>query len=90
MIEEEYEAVFEKFDQDKSGFLEKEEAKLLFKDLCNEKAPQSYVFSEENFVSKFKEWDLDGSGTISKEELKALLIKGVIEIYTAEIANLGV
>ncbi len=35
-MEGEYEAIFEKFDQDKSGFLEKGEAKLLFKDLCND------------------------------------------------------
>ena len=88
LIEKEYPVMFEEFDKDKSGVLDKEEAKLLFKSLCKDGAPQGFEFSEENFAAKFKEWDLDGDGTISKDELYMLLLKGAIDMFTAEMAKL--
>ena len=39
MIEEEYESTFEKYDTNKNGVIDKDEAKTMFKDLCTEGAP---------------------------------------------------
>ena len=88
IIEKEYPVMFEEFDKDKSGALDKEEAKLLFKKLCTAGAPQGYEFSEENFAKKFTEWDLNGDGTICKDEIYMLLLKGAIDMFNAELAKL--
>ena len=53
MIEGEYESMFEKYDTNKNGVIDKDEAKTMFKDLCTEGAPQGFVFTEENFAAKF-------------------------------------
>ena len=53
IAEELYPQKFEEFDTNKSGVLEKDEAKLLFQSLCSEGAPQGYVFTDENFTAKF-------------------------------------
>ena len=39
MIEGEYESMFEKYDTNKNGVIDKDEAKTMFKDLCTEGAP---------------------------------------------------
>ena len=73
MVEEKYESMFEKYDTNKNGVIDRDEAKEMFKDLCFDEVSQGFQFTEENFASKFNEWGINGSGTISKDEFKILL-----------------
>ena len=87
VIEKEYERMFEEFDINKNGVLEKDEAKEMFKELCKD---GTYQFSDESFDDKFKEWDADNSGAICKKELKSLLLKWMNDMFKSELAKLEV
>ncbi len=67
--------MFEKYDTNKNGVIDRDEAKKMFKDVYFDEVPQGFQFNEENFAAKFNEWDINGSGTISKDEFKILLLK---------------
>ena len=90
MIEGEYESMFEEYDTNKNGVIDKDEAKEMFKKMCVQGAPQGYEFTEENFAAKFKEWDVDGSGTISKDEIKTLIFKNLTDTYKESMALYGI
>ncbi len=62
--------MFEIYDTNKNGVIDRDEAKEMFKDLCFDEVP-----NEENFAAKFNEWDINGSGTFSKDEFRILLLK---------------
>lgn len=62
--------IWDKYDVDKNGELEMEEAKMLFDDSLQQIGMHEHVGDCEKFVQEFKEFDTDGGGTIDKEEAK--------------------
>jgi Ca2+-binding EF-hand superfamily protein len=63
--------VFEKYDTDKSGYLDKKEMKELFKNL-NRQLERFYSDHEQERI--FKNLDKNGDGRISLEEFKRFYI----------------
>ena len=67
--------IWQQYDVDHSGALDKDETKQFVKKTLND-MDDSGEFSEEDFDACFKEFDKDGSGTIEKDEM-AIFIKKV-------------
>ena len=71
------EDIWDEYDKNNSGTLDKEETKLFVKktltDMSNGAGDD---FSDEDFEACFKEFDKDGNGTIEKDEM-AVFIKKV-------------
>ena len=69
--------IWDTYDVDKSGALDKEETKAFVKKtLCDMEGADGGEFSEEDFEACFAEFDKDKSGTIEKDEM-AVFIKKV-------------
>ena len=69
--------IWNEYDKDGSGALDKEETKLFVKKtLCDMSGVDGDDFSNEDFEACFKEFDKDGNGTIEKDEM-AVFIKKV-------------
>ena len=69
--------IWQEYDKDNSGELDKEETKAFVKKtLCDMADGDGGEFSEEDFDACFKEFDKDGNGTIEKDEM-AIFIKKV-------------
>lgn len=66
--------IWDNFDKDKSGFLDKNEAKQFVKSTLMEVGDNG-EFSETEFEKCFKEFDKDGNGKITKEEMKAFIMR---------------
>ena len=67
--------IWDKYDKDMSGFLDKEETKAFVKDTMQEMSDNG-EWKDEEFEKCFAEFDKDGSGTIEKAEM-TLFIKKV-------------
>ena len=63
--------IFEHYDDDKNGTLDKEECKKFIMSAIEEMGvgPDNEVFNENDFEECFKKVDVDGSGTIDKDEM---------------------
>ena len=66
--------IWTKYDQDNSGFLDKEETKKFVKDTMQEMSDGG-EWNDEEFDKCFKEFDKDGSGTIEKGEMTVFIKK---------------
>ena len=60
--------IFEKFDADNSGTIDKAEAKTIFMDELKKGGTTKVVFDEEAFENWFKLADVNGDGSVSFEE----------------------
>ena len=60
--------LWDKYDDDYNGFLDKDETRNFMKDILNQ-VPNAQEFSEDAFNELFIEFDEDESGTIEKHEL---------------------
>ena len=69
VIDKSIESIWLLYDQDHSGYLDKDETKKFVQNILNN-AGENNKYSESNFEKCFKEFDMDGSGTISKDEMK--------------------
>ena len=69
------EDIWQEYDKDNSGSLDKEETKKFVQNTLSE-MNDSGEFSESDFDACFKEFDKDNSGTIEKDEM-AIFIKKV-------------
>ena len=67
--------IWDEYDTDRSGSLDKEETKLFVKNTLSE-MNDSGDFSEADFDACFREFDKDNSGSIEKDEM-AIFIKKV-------------
>ena len=70
------EDIWNEYDKDGNGHLDKEEAKSFVKKTLVEAAGGEGDFTDEDFDACFAEFDKDKSGTIEKEEM-AVFIKKV-------------
>ena len=66
--------IWDKFDTDKSGALDRSETKEFIKKALHN-IEENESFSEEDFDACFKEFDRDGSGLIEKEEMTHFIMK---------------
>ena len=66
------EAIFEKYDTDKSGTLDKKECKKFVEEKLVEMLG-SDKYDESQFESIFQAFDTDGSGSIDKAELTVFM-----------------
>jgi len=73
-IEKCIEKIWNTYDKDNSGFLDKAETKAFVKDTLTVMG-ENGEFYEADFEPCFKELDLDGSGAISKYEMKIFIKK---------------
>ena len=60
--------IWQQYDQDNSGELDKEETRQFVFETLREMSDDCQ-FSHEDFEKCFQEFDADGSGTIEKEEM---------------------
>ena len=68
--------MWDTYDADNSGSLDKEETKKFIKDTLVKIKP-GHDFSDEIFDKMFKSFDTDGSGTVEKSEM-AQFVKKII------------
>ena len=82
------ESTFQFYDRDKSGFLEKNEVKLLLKEaFMSEEVNLTQEFDqklEESLEEFIKHIDKNKDGRIGKDELKAALEPYILEIFDKE------
>ena len=62
-------AIWDKYDTDLNGSLDKEETKRFVQDTISDVADTTQVFNDRDFDQCFAEFDVDGSGTIEKDEM---------------------
>ena len=67
--------IWEKYDLNKNGFLDKEETKRFCEQTLSEMAPDGKGFSDEDYDWYFKEFDKDGSGFVGREEMAKFVKK---------------
>ena len=67
--------IWSKYDDDNSGELDKEEAKLFVQDTLAGVDAESNGFSDEDFDACFLLFDKDGSGSIDKSEMVQFIIQ---------------
>ena len=61
--------IWEKYDDDNSGELDKDETREFVQDIIGNMDDEQSVFTDEQFDSIFEIFDEDGSGTIDKDEM---------------------
>ena len=64
--------IWDQFDRDKSGYLDKSEARAFIQNSLFELGEVG-EFTEDDFQKCFQEFDKDGNGTISKDEMKTFI-----------------
>ena len=74
-IAEVVESIWEIYDVDKSGDLDKEETRKFCNDTMGEKDESGNTkgISDEDFDEIFEKFDEDGSGTVDKDEMVAFI-----------------
>lgn len=72
-FEEAVEKIWNEFDKDKNGVLDKKELRPFVKLVC-QGLPDGTEFDESEFEKLFADLDENGDGVISKEEIKSFLI----------------
>ena len=72
VIELYIESIWEEYDDDNSGELDKQETRRFLEDLFSATG-ESLDFSAEEFESFFNEFDENGDGTIHKTEMREFL-----------------
>ena len=72
IIDKTIDDIWDSYDKDKSGFLDKNETKQFVKSTLMEVGDNG-AFSEEEFEKCFKKFDKDGNGQISRDEMKAFI-----------------
>ena len=66
--------IWEEYDKDGNGCLDKQETKAFVKNTLSEMNDNASI-EEQDFDDTFKEFDKDGSGTIEKDEMAAFIKK---------------
>ena len=81
-------STFQFYDRDKSGYLEKNEVKLLLREaFMNEEVNVTQEFDaklEESLEEFIKHIDKNKDGRVSRDELKAALEPYIVEIFEKE------
>ena len=70
--------IWDTYDKDKSGALDKDETKAFVKDTLGNLGGGDDGFSDEAFDEVFKTFDKDGSGTVEKAEM-VVFIKQLLQ-----------
>ena len=66
--------IWQEYDKDGNGYLDKEETKAFVKNTLSEMNDNASI-EDQDFEDTFKEFDKDGSGTIEKDEMAAFIKK---------------
>ena len=66
--------IWDEYDKDKNGYLDKEETKAFVANTLAEMKDNNTI-EDNDFEETFKEFDRDGNGTIEKEEMAAFIKK---------------
>ena len=73
-IENAVEEIWQRFDVDNSGFLDREESEKMFRQILTEFG-ESIDFTDADFRVAFKEFDKNRNGRIARDEMKLFIIK---------------
>ena len=67
--------IWDKYDNDKSGFLEKEEMRPFYIENVKDEQLETSTFSEANFEAFFIDFDKDCNGLITKAQMYVWVMK---------------
>ena len=67
--------MWDTYDADRSGDLDKEETKKFISDILGNIGGSAEQLSDEEFEEVFITFDVDGSGTIEKEEMDEFIMR---------------
>ena len=73
-VENACEEIWQRFDHDNSGFLDRVESEKMFRQILIEFG-ETYDFTDADFRMAFREFDKDRNGRIDRDEMKLFIIK---------------